>query len=623
MCGICGELSFGSQPPDVAGVSRMTERLAHRGPDGARVVDFGPLVVGHLRLAILDTSSAGHQPMASADGRYHLIHNGEVYNFLELADELRALGHRFSTQTDTEVILEAYARWGPACVERFNGIWAFALWDAEAGELFLSRDRLGVKPLFIAEAAGRLAFASEIKALLTLDWVGNEADGGIVRDFLLREIVDHTERTFFRDIRRLPAAHNLVVSRSGTRQWRYWQPASLATDASIAGEPADSDRVAGIRALLVEAVSLQLRSDVPIGSCLSGGLDSSSIVTIADALRRGTLGSGGVVKHERDRHPQLAFFASFDEPAIDERRYVADVVAQTGIELRTTSPTSDEFLASLDAVVNAQDEPFLSTSILAQYHVMRIAHEAGVKVLLDGQGADELFGGYPTYRGPRYAGVPLGSWPRVAAGVASGRLPVSPLALTFSALSRGSRRPWWARPARALAASVGPAATGGGVPTTVAIRGTLLARVLWRDIATTHLPGLLRYEDRNSMAFGIEARVPFLDHRLVEAALLLPDRLKIAGAERKAGLRQAVADLVPLSVAHRTDKIGFETPEASWLRAGWPALTGLRANAGSEARALLKHGTVGRALDAWAAGRLSRDVVWRVLSLELWTRSAE
>jgi asparagine synthase (glutamine-hydrolysing) len=618
MCGIAGILTTDGSPHRADLVRAMVGCISHRGPDDETVLGLGPVALGHRRLSILDTSTDGNQPMQSADGRYWIIHNGEIYNFLELADELQTRGHVIRTATDTEVIVAAYREWGPDCVNRFNGIWAFALWDSLGEELFLSRDRFGVKPLYIARVGGAFAFSSEIKALLSIPGASRDIDESVVRDFIVAGRNDHTDRTFFAEIHAVPAASNVVVSRTSTRQWRYWQPNALATDFSIAARPSDRSDLGKIRETLIDAVRLQLRSDVALGTCLSGGIDSSAIVAIANGIRHGAFGESPDRHSERDQHPHSAFFADFPDAGIAERRYVDSMIAATGMELHTASPTADEFVSSLRDVVWHQDEPFGSASIVAQYHVMKLAAANGMKVLLDGQGADEIFAGYPGYEGARVE--PL---------VRSAALP----GLIANAIRRGEtrslRRLAWAlvgggraRPgqSREIQAWIGPRLKTAPPLTasTQGMAGTPLAKALWRDITSTNLPGLLRYEDRNSMAFGIEARVPFLDHRLVERALLLPDRLKISGDVRKLALRHAVQEIVPEQIVARRDKIGFAAPEVRWLTAARPEMSWLGEAPISEERGLIARGGVQWALANAAKPAGAGWPAWRVLSLELW-----
>jgi asparagine synthase (glutamine-hydrolysing) len=600
----------------------MTDALGHRGPDGQAVMADGRIAFGHRRLSILDTSSAGAQPMTSADGRYTIVHNGEIYNFLELADTLSRRGARLRTRTDTEVILEAFAAWGPGCLAEFNGIWAFAIWDRETQTLHLSRDRLGVKPLFIAEGDGYLGFASEIKALLELPWVDREPEPGAIRDFLLDGRVDHTEHTFFRGVRRLPSAAHAAFQGSSRTVRRYWRPPALSRDATLRGAPSDAGQVEQLRSLVIESVSLQLRSDVAVGSCLSGGLDSSGIVTVADALRRGRLASG-LVHHDRDRHPQMAFFAAFEDPEVDERRYVDAVVRQTGVDLHSTTPGSLEFLKTIVDVVRQQDEPFGSSSIFAQYEVMRLAQAWGVKVLLDGQGADELLAGYPPSAAARYGGaLRTRDALAVAVGLARRRLAVSAPRALWYAVTGGALPPSWLRPSRVLRPWLGASVQRAErLPMDFTdLPGTPLARTLWRDLQSTHLPGLLRFEDRASMRFGIEARVPFLDHRIVEVCLAMPDRLKVSDGIHKVALRRALEGVVPSIVSQRRDKVGFATPEDRWLRETAVEIEAVITNSSVEGAGLLRQGATAWLLRGWRSGRVPREVLWRVISLELWHR---
>ena len=630
MCGIAGILSLNDGRPETALVEAMLGRLVHRGPDDAGCAALGPAVMGMRRLSILDPTPRGHQPMTSADGRYTIVYNGEIYNFLELADELAAGGRTFSSSSDTEVLLEAYAAWGPECVKRLNGIWAFAIWDSRDRTLFLSRDRFGVKPLYVAEGSGYLAFASEIKALRGLPWVSSDPELDVVRAYVVDGSLGRGSRTFFRAVSCFPEANFLLISPSGRRWDRYWAPPELSRDASFRAQPDDNDKVEAFRSLLIDAVALQLRSDVAIGSCLSGGIDSSTIVSIAAALRSGSLAgrsplASGRSHQEREGTPQLAFFAQFREAGIDERPYVDAVVDATGIGLHTTTPDTADFIESLPGILDAQDEPFGSTSIVAQYHVMKLAHEAGVKVLLDGQGADELLGGYVRYAGIHLAGALRSGSPRtmsdaVRAIVAKHGPFRAPLGY---ALIGGRRLPLKLNRRRMPRSWVGGAiaSSGRGFSEPWSQPGTLLARTLWRDVAADNLPNLLRYEDRNSMHFGIEARVPFLDHRLAETSLLLPDRLKMDGrGRRKIVLLEAMRGIVPDKVLSRRDKVAFQPPERRWLTESEPIWRKLAAHSRAEAANLLAPGAVSEAIAAFTAGRLPGALLWRVLNLEMWLR---
>ena len=620
MCGIAGAIELRRTATAASVVSRMVSRLEHRGPDDRGCTELGRAALGMSRLSILDTSPDGSQPMRSADGRYWIVHNGEIYNFLELSDELSALGHRFRSKSDTEVILAAYAEWGLDCLRRFNGIWAMALWDTRDETMVLSRDRFGVKPLYLAESGDLLAFASEIKAILEMPGMAAAPEPAAIRDFLVEGIVDHSDQTFFKGVRRVPAAHAVVISPDGQRTIRFWDEPALSDDASSRPAASDPHRIEEIRDLFVDAVALQLRSDVALGSCLSGGMDSSSIVGVASAIRERRLIPERSMDRHRDAQPQKAFFAEFRGPGLDEREHVDRVVRSTGVELHSVTPTHEDFINSLPQVVSQQDEPFASSSVVLQYHVMELASRNGVKVLLDGQGADELFGGYPPLAGPRYAGLlrsgaPAGVLSALRSRETSARSLVryglfGPHRLP--ALLRRRRDPQWLGPAARQAGTLWPESHRGP--------GTVLARVLRDQVFRGGLSAMLRYEDRNSMAFGIEARVPFLDHRLVEAALLLPDRLKIAGGRRKIALAESMRGIVADSVLDRRDKIAFAPPQDAWLRKSVPLGRALaRASIGEEL-GYLNPGTMTERLDGFESGSVTHDELWRVMMVEMWLR---
>ena len=532
-----------------------------------------------------------------------------------------ALGHRFRLESDTEVILAAYAEWGLDCLRRFNGIWAFALWDTRDETMVLSRDRFGVKPLFLAESGGLLAFASEIKAILEAAGHGRCAGTGSRSGTSWSTASSTTvTRHSSRGVRRVPAAHALVIAPDGQRTIRYWDEPALSDDASSRPAASDPHRIEEIRDLFVDAVALQLRSDVALGTCLSGGMDSSSIVGVAAAIRERHLIPERSSDRHRDAQPQKAFFAEFRGPGLDEREHVDRVVRSTGVELHTVTPTHEDFVSSLPQVVGHQDEPFASSSIVVQYHVMRLASRNGVKVLLDGQGADELFGGYPPLAGPRYAGLLRSVAPAGVLSALRNRETSARSLVRYGlfgphrlpALLRRRRDPPW----------LGPAARQAGTLWPVSQRrpGTVLARVLRDQVFCAGLSAMLRYEDRNSMAFGIEARVPFLDHRLVEAALLLPDRLKIAGGRRKIALAEAMRGIVADSILDRKDKIAFAPPQDAWLRESVPLGRALaRASIGEEL-GYLNPGTMTERLDGFERGSVAHGELWRVMMIEMWLR---
>jgi asparagine synthase (glutamine-hydrolysing) len=601
MCGICGVVAL-DRPPEVETVERMLAELAHRGPDGRGTFDEPGVALGHLRLAIIDLSEAGLQPFASEDGRLQLIHNGEIYNYVELRAELEALGHRFRSQTDTEVIFEAYRAWGERCVQRFVGMWALAIWDSRERRLFVSRDRFGVKPLYYRLSGGRLAFASEPRAFRP---EGLRANLGAVRDYLEQSYLDHTDETFFADVRSLPPAHNLTFDERGLRIDCYWRL-----------EPADppADPVAAVRETFLDSIRLHLRSDVPVGTCLSGGIDSSAIAV--------------GVAHVGVRR-QKTVTAYFEERGFDERPFAEAVVERTGAEPHWVSFSGEELVADLPAIVESQGEPFGSTSMAAQWYVMRAAKAAGLKVMLDGQGGDELLAGYRAAYGYLLADLLAGGQLRelreelrafrVAHGanavVAAGTLARPFLPARLEAVGRARLKGAAPLVHPELRSGLGGENGSGTMPDR--LRGYL---------ALLHRRGLrelLRYEDRNSMAHSLEARVPFLDHRLAELLFSLDARRLIDRGRTKAVLRDALADLLPERVRERRDKLGFVTPESTWLRGPLGDLAADVFASGSFAeRGWVDAPAARRRLQAHREGKLNAGMeLWRALNLELWARA--
>ena len=541
MCGIAGQFVLNGEEADADLVAAMAERLRHRGPDGEGTYFSGPVGLAHRRLAIIDLSDEGRQPMANEDGSLWIVFNGEVYNYLELRGDLRALGHRFATATDTEVVLHAYEEWGRDCLHRFNGMWAFAIWDNRRRELFCARDRLGVKPLYYTLAGESFLFASEIKALLAHPAVGRRPNDRMLSTFLAWGVADHTGETMYDGIFQLRPAHSIVVSAEGAGEpERYWD---LSMNAAPGG--ADDDAAAGrVRDLLTDAVRLRLRSDVPVGTCLSGGIDSSTITfLINDLLRAEHPESVG------DR--QKTFSVCFDDPRFDESRHIDTVVAATEVASHRITPDTEGLWEDIGRLLYMQDEPFASLSIYAQYCVMRLASDE-VKVVLDGQGADEQLAGYIAYQMPYVRGL-----------LRQGRVLAALREAVGGAQHHRSFFSWAIR--QSLVRSERRGLLRGDAPEVLRYAGSL-DEVLAREITASNLPLLLHWEDRNSMAFSIEARVPFLDYRLVEYLAGLPLDQKIRGGVTKYVLRRAIRGLVPDAVRCRMDKMGFVTPEEAWMK---------------------------------------------------------
>jgi asparagine synthase (glutamine-hydrolysing) len=609
MCGICGIARLGA-PPQTEAVEAMAAELAHRGPDGGGTYAADGVALAARRLAILDLSEAGAQPFASEDGLLRLVHNGEVYNHRELRRELEDRGHRFRSATDTEVVLAAYREWGDVCVERFNGMWAFALWDGDRRRVFCSRDRFGIKPFYYRQENGRFAFASEPRAFRADPSMRLEANREAVHEYLDQGYLDHLDETFLAGVRRLPPAHSLAFDESGLRVWPYWRLEEREPPA----DPAEQ-----LRELFLDAVRLELRSDVPVGTALSGGLDSSAIAVSADHLLR-TEAENAEALGGRQR----TFTAYFERPGFDERPFAEAVVERTGAKPTWLTFTAGELVDDLPRIVEAQGEPFGSTSICAGWYVMRAAREAGVKVMLDGQGGDELLAGYRAHFGFRLADLLAQARLReLAAELAGARH--GPVAIA-TAISRPFAPESLVRLVRSrtrrslvhpdLRGSAAHAFDGSPFP-------DRLRRYQKLVLTRRGLPELLRYEDRNSMAHSLEARVPFLDHRLVELCFSLPAHELIRRGETKSVLRRALGDLLPPSVRARRDKVGFVTPEGDWLRGPLGELAAdVFASTRFRERGFVDAAAARRRLERHRAAVLSAGMeIWRALNLELWART--
>lgn len=559
MCGLWASVN-------ITGGREAASRLYHRGPDGEGFECFScagaRVELAHRRLAIIDLDSRAGQPMSYDDGRYWLVYNGEIYNYVELREELEEAGREFATESDSEVLMAACATWGPEVLPRLTGMFAFALLDRERGELLVARDPFGIKPLYVAVTDAGIAVASEIPPLLDISGVTRRADPERLFRYLRVGITDDGDGTLFADVRQLPAAHYAVVDLREPGRWqprRYWRPRIRREQWSFAES---TDR---LRELFLRNVELHLRSDVPVGAALSGGIDSTAIVA---GIRR-VRGVGEPIK-------TFSYVAPGDP--LDESDWVGIATGATEAESLTVQATPAEMVDDLDSLIRVQGEPFGSTSIYAQYRVMGLAAEHGIKVILDGQGADELFGGYRPFLAARMAELLCRGKPLKAVALlrsiarmphtAAGRLAVQALGmLAPQAVENLGRRamgehvapPWlnsdWFR-GRGVAFSVPSAAAG---------RDMLMGQLL-ESLTDNVLPALLRYEDRNSMTFSIESRVPFLTIPMADAAYALPESHVIDDTGlSKSAFRAAMRGIVPDSILDRRDKIGFATPEQRWL----------------------------------------------------------
>lgn len=598
MCGIAGQYCFNGRTPDPGLLARMSARLAHRGPDGEGSRICGTVGLVHRRLSIIDLSQEGLQPMTNEDGTLWLVFNGEIYNFIELRDELVKKGHRFHSQSDTEVILHAYEEWGVGCLPLFNGMWAFALWDDKKQQLFCARDRLGIKPFYYAQIEGSFLFASEIKALLAHPGVGTNPDNTTLGTYLSWGVLDHSGRTMFDGVFQLRPAHWMVVNADGLKApFRYWD---VKVNSAIRSGVSDAEASSRLRDILVSATRIHLRSDVPVGTCLSGGIDSSTLTVLINKLIREEAPASVGAR-------QKTFSSVFTDMRFDESRYIDTIVDATGVDAYKTEPTPEQLWDDIDQLMYAQDEPFGSLSMYAQFCVMRLA-SGQVKVVLDGQGADELLGGYLGFQGGYIRGLVRTFHWWTALREAYGSIKHHRGFFIDAAqqlLVRRKRR-------QLLKVKGEPVHRYDGS----------LDEVLHRELTSSNLQALLHYEDRNSMAFSIESRVPFLDVRLVEYIASLPLNQKIRNGITKFSLRKAIKNIVPEQVRCRMDKMGYVTPEEVWMKEQLrPFVLEIISTPGFAARPYWDAEAVTKNYLAFLGGSSAYSPeVWRIVCAELWLR---
>jgi asparagine synthase (glutamine-hydrolysing) len=620
MCGIAGivKLDF-RQAVERSRLETMCESLRHRGPDGEGVHVDGAVGLGHRRLAIVDVA-AGQQPMSNEDGRVWITFNGEIYNHAALRPGLEARGHRYRTRSDTETIVHLYEEEGERCVERLQGMFAFAIWDAGRRRLLLARDRLGIKPLYYALTPHELVFASEIKAVLAAG-VRAEFDRRVLPEYLATGFVSG-EQTFFRGVRRLPPGHTFSWSpEKAVETRRYWQLPPPVEDAGV-GLAAHAREV-GER--LRGAVRSHLMSDVPLGLFLSGGLDSSALLALMAPMVK---------------EPVRTFAVGFADREANELSYARMAAQAAGAEHREIVVSPDEFFRALPRLVWHEDEPIAFPSSVPLHFVSALAREH-VKVVLTGEGSDELFLGYNRYRvtawnerlGRAYGAVTPSSLRDGIAGLAR-RLPRSLrryVQRSFLSLDPGPRGLFCENfavfaPAlrRDVIADAGLLAACD--PHAHALRGYeeaaggALDRMSRADLQT-YLVRLLMKQDQMSMAASIESRVPFLDHELVEHVVSIPGRFKVRGWQTKAVLRAALRGLVPPAILTRR-KMGFPVPVGRWLRGPfWPLVEEYVLGPRAAARGLLEPAALRHIAEEHRRGLAPHgDRLWLLLNLEIWHR---
>jgi len=630
MCGICGILTVDAGlVPDRRLLERMRDSIAHRGPDGAGLHLAPGVGLGHRRLSIVDVAH-GQQPMYSADRRFVITYNGEVFNHPALQPELEAAGVRYRTRSDTETVLHLYERLGERAVERMRGMFAFAIWDSLERRLFLARDRYGVKPLYYAlRPDGTLIFGSEIKALLPALSDRAVLNRAALPDFLANH-APSGEETLFTGIKRLPPGHTLTWQDGRISIRQYWDIGfAEAHTAPAPGSPAERALVEEYRERFTEAVRLRLMSDVPLGMFLSGGIDSAAITATMATLVK---------------EPIRTFSVAFAERDANELEFARLVATAYRTEHREVLISPEQFFAELPRLVWHEDEPIAHPSSVALYFVSQLAARH-VKVVLTGEGSDETLAGYNRYRVTEYNARLGALYQRYLPGYARRGLSRMLAALpvtsrlrqraartflmrradldelyfdNFAVFGREAQQDLLLPELRAELGAVDPYAAYHAALARVSGK-PLVSRLLYADVKT-YLQELLMKQDQMSMAASIESRVPFLDHPLTEWVAQLPPTMKLRGTTTKWILRQAMQDKLPQRILERR-KMGFPVPLAAWLRGQWAPLlseyvTGNRARA----RGLFDANAVARLVDEHRRGVNHSQRLWALLTFEIWAR---
>ncbi|MFC1577285.1 asparagine synthase (glutamine-hydrolyzing) [Candidatus Omnitrophota bacterium] len=565
MCAIAGIVDLGSKAIDRRALEGMSDLLRHRGPDDEGVFFDDNVGLSHRRLSIIDLTKNAHQPMANEDGTVTAVHNGEIYNFPELKTQLEGLGHRFRSGSDTEVIVHAYEEWGADCLSRFNGMWAFAVWDKRKRELFAARDRFGIKPFYYYYDGTRFIFASEIKALISHPLVGKRPNDQSVYHYLASGYgyMDISDETFFDGIRQLKPAHYFRISADDGKleERAYWDldPGKRAIFKD------EKHLLEQFLSIFEDSIRLRLRSDVPVGISLSGGLDSSSVACIASKFLGGNTMEG--------------FSSCFEEEEFDERRFIKPILERTGIRPNYIFTKPEDVFSELDDILWHQEEPYSTLSILPQWYVMKLAREKGIKVLLTGQAGDETHAGYPKYFFYYFADlIKSMRWGAAAREIAEYRR-LKGVSMKDVALPTANILASYALPApvKRIANSLfngktpsymnGEFAQGHKKALSITRRyKSILNNDLYNALKVSPLPSLLHIDDRSSMAHSVESRTPFLDYRLVEFLFSVPAEHKIKDGFTKYILRQSLKGTLPDKVRLRRDKMGFPTPLEAWFK---------------------------------------------------------
>lgn len=564
MCGIAGCVDHNGKV-NTEKFEKMVDVIAYRGPDDRGIFYENKLALGHRRLAIIDPSSDGHQPFFWED-QVIAVYNGEIYNYIELREILKKEGYHFKTKTDTEVLVAAYSFWGERCVNYFNGMWSFAIYDRKEQKIFCSRDRFGVKPFYYTEQDGMFLFASEIKQFFEMLQQNPKVNREALLKFIIYGDIDYSEETMFRNIYQLRGGYNLIydLKRNKYEINQYYDIENIQETQNNYKESCKR-----FKNIFEKAINIRLRSDVPVGYCLSGGLDSSAIVCMADKI----------LTERGDKSEQHTISSCFEDKRYDEQEYIDEVVRQTSVISHKVFPKGDNLFEQLDEIIWHMDEPFGSTSIYAQWNVFRAAKDAHLKVMLDGQGADEQLAGYTPFYKVMFAECLrrgqikrfMNEWRRYKTNRARTEKYKSSTKLLLSAIfsmffSDKSKR-WGKMIYFYFVQNKQPFSKEQiySVLKKENVHPITNTRAYIAESMRNGMAALLHYEDRDSMAHSIESRVPFLDINLAETLFAMPFDHKLREGITKSVLRDGLKGILPEKIRNRYSKLGFVTPEDQWI----------------------------------------------------------
>lgn len=603
MCGING-ISWSDK--DI--VRKMNAAIYHRGPDDNGLYYDELLTLGHLRLSIIDLSSAGHQPMASVDKKHLIIFNGEIYNYLDIKDKLIKKGYHFFSKTDTEVILNAYIEWGEKCVNLLHGMWSFCIYDKVGKKLFLSRDRFGIKPLYYIDTGKQFAFSSEIKGLWPTKLIRREANEEMIFRYLYHAEDYHPVETFFKNVKKIPPAHSAIYDLITNKLTikKYWE-------LNLAQKTGDNlkKRISKIKHLINKSVKSHMIADVEVGCCLSGGLDSTSVICMMDKMK------------SRKTH---AFSIIFKNTDVDESKYTEEVVKKTKVKYHQSTPTIRSLLNDIHDLIETQEEPFTSTSIYAEYKLMQLINTKKIKVVLDGQGGDEIFGGYHEFFAYNFIGLfcrgdllHLGNELFKYLKLYRNNYAIKYL---FNLIQPKIIKDYFDKYTNERKL----------IKEKFYLKYKQIRRQLghaknlstgMHERMTYRMPAYFRYEDKDSMRYSIESRQPLLDTALVEYLYSCPDKDKINNGITKYILRKAMRRTIPEKIYHRIDKIGFATPENNWFRSS--LMIKFFKNTINDKKSIIRkfinENVFNDILSRYIKGESEyRLLIWRCVNLELWIK---